>query len=243
MAKNKLNISPPEPPDLNVNLSKYKNIAIGKGIGKMPEPIQVVADVILNPPGPQDIINAFLTRMPSPQLPISREPLTIPQPDAPMIPVGGTSLNGKPMYANLEMQGTTWQGFNGATNGFQNIVFDTVLISCQQNKNVVVTEIQGSDDGAVIEYSGLNNYNITIDIIVTGNKNHNGIYPSDVMSDVVKMLTCPKTIKVNSWYLQMFSIYEISILNYDVSQQQGGISQQVVTINAMSSKRTTLIIQ
>jgi hypothetical protein len=218
-------------------------IVQGKLLQKMPEPLAAIAGNIISPPSPQDIIRDFLFKSPEPQKAVPAKSLQVPKPDStfPMQPLGGNALNGDPIYSRLEIRAKNFTGFNGVVQGFPDMKFDTVLIKSRQHKNIVETEIQGNDDGAVFEYSGLNSYDIEISIIVTSNKN--GVYPQADMDNLVKMLKSQVSVEVDSWYLQMLDIYEIVIVDYDISQEPGGISQQNVTIQARSNKRTTLIIQ
>lgn len=192
------------------------------------------------------IITSFLLKFKQPIPPTQEQNiigLTIDQTNT--VPtVSGAALDGTPVYSNLIINRKLWTGFDGVTREFPELIFDTVLITVQQQKNIVETQIQGSDNGAIFEYSGLGNYDITIVATVIGNNNfHNGIYPYDEVQNIIKMGACPESLSVNSWYLQMFDIYDIVITNFDVAQVEGGISQQEITILAKSNKQTELIIQ
>lgn len=240
----KLNIPTPEPPAFNVDIFGYKNVAIGKAVNAIPEPYRAIVQTVLTPPSAQDIINDFLTRMPDPQQPVEKPALNIPKYSNanPTPTVAGATMNGGPLFSNFDIDSNQWTDFGGQVKGYRGMIFNTVLVSAQQQKNIVETEIQGSDDGAIFEYSGMNNYNVTVNLILVGN-NNNGEYPQDEVQELIKALESPYPIKVNSWYLQMMNITELEVMAYDIPQVPGGISQQPVTIQAKSNKRTVLIIQ
>jgi len=165
-----------------------------------------------------------------------------------MMPVPGNALDGSPLFSNVEFEGATYTDFNNQTKGFGTLYFNTVLIHVRQHKNIVETNIQGSDAGAVFEYSGMGSYDVTFNIIVVAD-NVNGQYPrsqgrlENGVEDIIKMLESPVSVKVNNWYLQMLNIYEIVVVDYDIGQVEGGISQQPITINARSNKTASLVIQ
>jgi hypothetical protein len=77
-------------------------------------------------------------------------------------------------------------------------------------------------------------------MIIVGN---NGSYPTQAVRNLKSMLTAPVPIKVNSWYLQNFDIYDLVVREFDIPQVAGGISQQPVTITFSSSNSAILVIQ
>jgi len=218
------------------------NIVPGKVLSNMPAPVAVVGAALVNTPTPLDIINAFLREYPQTQEPIPEKTYITPAYSNTMQTVAGATLAGGPLYANIEFTGQSWQDFSGVTLSYPDMIFNTVIIRVIQQKNIIKTQIQGSDNGAVLEYSGLNNYDVSIDIIVVGN-NINGVYPRKAVDQVKKMLEAPIPLKVTSWYLQMLGIFELVVMDYDISQKEGGISQQTITINCTSNKASVLIIQ
>lgn len=247
MAREILSIPTPPVKEYDLKTFGLASVAIGKTINRIPEPYKAIAQNVLTPPtsisDAQKLIRDFLTKIPEPQAPTDWRDYKVPERKYVnnMPELAGTALDGSPIFSNLEIQAGNWTDFSGVQKGFIDMIFNTVIITTQQQKNIVTTSIQGSDDGDVMEYSGLNNYNITINAIVLGAQN--GMYPTDEMGEIVKMLTAPISIKVDSWYLQMLNIYEIVITGYDIGQSEGGISQQPITITAKSNTTSTLIIQ
>jgi len=69
------------------------------------------------------------------------------------------------------------------------------------------------------------------------------VYPTQAVRNLKSMLTAPVPIKVNSWYLQNFDIYDLVVREFDIPQVAGGISQQPVTITFSSSNSAILVIQ
>lgn len=188
-------------------------------------PAAGIVSTILNPPSVFDIARQIIT------LPVS----TTPEMDS-----FGTSAFGTPIYANLEIQSGTWTDFNGKKRQYNDMTFNTVLLTVQQQKNIIETEIQGSDLGAVLEYSGLRNYLVTCDMILVG---ENGKYPTEAVANIIKMINAPIPARVNNWYLQQFDIYDLVVRDYNIPQIPGGISQQPVQITFSSSNSAILVIQ
>jgi hypothetical protein len=195
---------------------------------------------VINPPTPFDLARAIFMQRPLPLLPVQQEEPNTPPPVENNMDVLGSSQFGQPVYANIEFQGGEWLDFDGRRRQFPDIQINEVLITVNQQKNIIETEIQGSDSGAVLEYVGLRNYNVQCEMILVGN---NGIYPTQSVRNIKDMLTAPVPIKVNSWYLQNFDIYDLVVREFDIPQVAGGISQQPITITFSSSNSAILVIQ
>jgi hypothetical protein len=190
-----------------------------------PELLPAIQTVI-NPPTPFDLARGLFMK--------------VPIDDVPPMDIVGSSDFGTPVYANIEFQGRDWLDFDGRRREFPDMQFNEVLVTVNQQKNIIETEIQGSDSGAVLEYVGLRNYNVQCEMIVVG---VNGVYPTQAVRNLKSMLTAPVPIKVNSWYLQNFDIYDLVVREFDIPQVAGGISQQPVTITFSSSNSAILVIQ
>lgn len=145
-------------------------------------------------------------------------------------PVLYKSALGTPVYTNLQFTGKNYEDQYGRPKQFPTLVFDTVIMTVNQSKNIVTTAIQGRD-GTVKEYIGMGDYVITINGIITG---ANGHYPVDEVRELKKMLDAPIAIDVVSWYLQNLDISTIVIKDYDIPQVEGGYSYQRFSINALS---------
>jgi hypothetical protein len=147
-----------------------------------------------------------------------------------------TGLLGTPVMANLVLKGDSYIDENGVTKVFDTVEFDTVLLTVNQTKNINETQIQGRA-GTIKEYIGLGDFQVTINAILTGT---NGHFPIEDLTTVKNLLAAPISIKVTSWYLQLFDIDYIVIKSYDISQVEGAYSIQPLTINAASDNEVKI---
>lgn len=121
-----------------------------------------------------------------------------------------------------------------------NTPIDTALFSVNQTKNVVRTNINGRD-GTIKEYIGLGDYVINIKGVICG---ANGVYPVDEVNSLTEFLRYDQSIPIKSKFLnEVFDIYEIVVLDYDVNQDEGGQSYQKFEINCVSEKPVEILIQ
>lgn len=146
---------------------------------------------------------------------------------------------GTPVVADITLVGGTYTDENGRSVTFNSITLATVLITVSQPKRIVKTEIQGRN-GTVKEYIGMDDFQITINGILTG---PNGIYPVEDMTDLREIFKAPITLPVISRYLQLLEIFNIVVQDYTLDQEPGGISKQNFTINAISDLPIELLIQ
>jgi hypothetical protein len=147
----------------------------------------------------------------------------------------GTGQLGTPVFANITFKGTTYTDVVNNTSKnvtFEDLTFDTVIMSVSQSKNIVTTEIQ-SRNGTVKEYIGMGDYNITINGIITL-KNGNGVNPIEQVRQLKLMLNANKSIEVACTYLQNLDITNIVIKDYELPQEYGGYSYQKFVITALS---------
>jgi len=144
---------------------------------------------------------------------------------------------GTPVLTDLTFEEGSYKVQDGRTFAFVKNVQATVLITLQQTKKIVKTEIQGRD-GTVKEYIGMGDYAVTINGILTGN---NGQFPIDQLQLLKAVLIAPIAINVTSRYLQLFDIYQIVVESFNIGQQEGGYSYQPFTINAVSDEAVKLI--
>lgn len=140
-----------------------------------------------------------------------------------------SSLN-TPVLTNIQFTGGSYTDSLGNEKTFKTLIFESILVTVSQSKNIVTTSIQGRD-GTVKEYIGMNDYSVTINGIITG---QNGHYPKDEVRDLKDMLNAGIAIEVVSWYLQNLDVSTIVVQDYDFSQESGGYSYQKFSINAIS---------
>lgn len=144
---------------------------------------------------------------------------------------------GTPVVANIVFQSVTYTA-NGITKTTQEQRYDTVLLTVNQPKRIIKTEIQGRN-GTVKEYIADDDYQITINGIITGT---NGKYPETEVLTLKQMLDAPVSIPVVCRYLNNLGIYNIVVEEWTFDQEPGGISKQNFTINAISDEPIELQI-
>lgn len=145
---------------------------------------------------------------------------------------------GTPVFTDLTLKGGTYTDNNGRSVTFEDMVFVTVLMFVSQGKNIVKTKIQGRN-GTVKEYIGDDDYQVTINGIITGK---NGSYPVDDVAKLKAICNAPIAFDVVSTYLQNLDVYSLVIESYAFDQQPGGYSQQNFTLNCISDQPVELQI-
>lgn len=109
---------------------------------------------------------------------------------------------------------------------------DACLFSVNQTKNIIKTNIQGSNKGSIKEFINDGDYSINIKGIING---LNGVYPSYAVDDLIQYLIQPKELEIICPFLnELFGITYIVVENYSFPQNEGGYSYQVFEINAIS---------
>jgi hypothetical protein len=147
------------------------------------------------------------------------------------------SLLGTKVLVDLTFHGKTYTDELGNVVTFDDMVLETVLASVTVNKNIVKTQIQGRK-GAVKEYIGLGDYDVSISGIIVGG---NGIYPRTEVQQLISIIQCNEAITVTSWYLQMFGINSLVIDNgASINQDEGQYSRQPFTIPCISDEDENL---
>lgn len=115
-----------------------------------------------------------------------------------------------------------------------NVKFDTCLISVKQSKSIIKTKLPNRK-GTVKEYIALDDYEVTIEGIISGVRGAFTIYPIDQVQDLVKLCEAPVSIQITSSYLNdLFDINYLVIEDYDISQEIGGMGQQKFTMSCVS---------
>ena len=168
---------------------------------------------------------------------------SMPQLEAPdVLNLGvGQSLGNK-VFSNFEIEASSFRNVPNYEGMVDNIVFDTVLFTVRNNKNIVITPVQGRN-GTVKEYISGGDSNISIRGVISGKR---GIYPmtgtnvngKDVNSvDMLnKACIAPIALNVNSWYLNALGIYQIVITSFELPQTQGMYETQFFEIEALSDE-------
>lgn len=149
-----------------------------------------------------------------------------------------TSSLGTPVFSNLQFLADEFTDNQNKTTSFKDIIFDAVIMTVNQQKNIVTTQIQGRD-GTVKEEIGKGDYVVTINGIIAG---ANGHYSIDEVREFKKMLDANKAVKVVSRFLQNLDINYLAIKDYDLPQEMGGYSYQKFSISALSDTLQEIFI-
>ena len=143
---------------------------------------------------------------------------------------------GTPVYSDLDITGDTYTDEEG-NHSFSDIKIATAIFKVSREKNVVRTSINGLNS-EIPEYMGSKNYEIDIDILLTGS---NLLYPETDVVNILTMLGSNQVLTVNSWYLNMFCITNIVILSEGEPQVEGDLNNQRISFKAMAVR--PLVIQ
>lgn len=155
-----------------------------------------------------------------------------------------TSGLGTPVYSSIEFLPGTYEtntkgvfkSFGSSIDGPDRLRYEAVLLSVSQQKKIIKTEIQGRD-GTVKEYIGMDDYEITVNGVITG---ANGHRPIDEIIGLKKMLDAPIPIEVASAYLQALDIHYLVLDNYTLEETEGGYSFQKFSLNFISDIKQEL---
>jgi len=153
-------------------------------------------------------------------------------------PLSYRSQLGTPVYTNIEFlfgeyetnTKGVFKSFGSQTDSPDKLRYEAVLITVSQAKKIIKTEIQGRD-GTVKEYIGLDDYQVTVNGILTGK---NGNRPLDQIYALKKMLDAPIPIQVASEYLQTLGINWLVLEGYEIGEQEGSYSYQTFSLSFLS---------
>ncbi len=118
-------------------------------------------------------------------------------------------------------------------------VFNEVVMSVQQERNIVTTPLQGRD-GTIKEFISNGDYNITIDAgVMSGNSNNEIIdnedgffkpqnyYPEAELKRLGCILTEQKTLNVQSDFLEVFGIKSAVVKSFNLTQETHSNRQSI----------------
>lgn len=120
------------------------------------------------------------------------------------------------------------------------IPIDCVLFSVNQPKNIVTTQVAGRN-GTIKEWIGDGDYKINIKGVIASGKP--GVYPKLEVQNLVAFLRYKQSLGINSSFLNdVFDILEVVVVDFDIPQEEGGMSQQRFEINCISEKPVEVLI-
>lgn len=139
-----------------------------------------------------------------------------------------TSWLGTPVWADVRL----------FPQGREDLILETVLCTISQRKNIVTTTIPGRK-GTIKEYVSLGDYELNIKGAIVGKDR--GVFPTQVVRDLLSVLIEDQAIKIVSDFLRIFDIYNIVVMDYSFPQQEGFQNMQLFEFNALSDNPVELV--
>jgi len=142
----------------------------------------------------------------------------------------GTSsfLPGMPLFQPLLFKGE---------EGQDDLLLESAVLEVSQQKNIVVTPVQGRDN-AVKEFINGGDWNLNVSGIICA-KEHR--YPLDEVIEFERFIQRKATIQVVHELLNAIGVYEIVILSHTLSKTPH-INCQAYSFTAVSDEPTELVI-
>lgn len=148
-------------------------------------------------------------------------------------PVISTTYLGTPVYSNLTFLD------NPQSTVVGDVVFETAIITVNRPKNIVATQIQGRD-GDVNEYINAGDYQISVQGRIVSQEQLKA--PEDAVVAFREMMNIAGSLEVASFFLEMFDIHTVVVLNYGVSEIIGSRNQYEFFIEMKSENPIELQI-
>ena len=148
-------------------------------------------------------------------------------------------LENRPWLTSLRMS-THYEGEH------YSLLFQEVIISVTQERNIVTTPLQGRD-GTIKEYISNGDYGITLDIALTDYEGEPSEqadeefllpkqdYPLSQLETLRKLLTTPEAVEVESDFLYAFGIKSAVVTSFSL-QQETHSNRQSVQIQMLSDE-------
>lgn len=147
---------------------------------------------------------------------------------------------GTPVTSWLTFIDGSYSNLNdGSTIQLPMFTLDTCIISVSQTKNIVSTQVNGSN-GSVKTYLGMSDYKIKVNGVLFG---QNGIHPTPNTKILQNICTAPVSLYISCPYLnEIFGINYVVISDFSIDQTEGGYSQQKYSIEMLSDDNSDSII-
>lgn len=142
---------------------------------------------------------------------------------------GTADLESRPWLTSLEIQLSKGQSF----------IFNEVVMSVSQERNIVTTPLQGRD-GTIKEFISNGDYNISIDAGVMAGTNEtennddetsflipNDEYPEAELKKLGEILLAKRAIAVQSDFLDIFNIKSVVIKSFIITQETHSNRQSI----------------
>lgn len=130
-------------------------------------------------------------------------------------PVGISAL-GTPVFDNVIFPAGSYTDLNGNLVDYEEIRIDTVLVTIDQDKNIIRTPVLGRN-GTVKRFVSDGDFAIAISGKIVNNDQFLQA-PNEDLGNFIKILEAPESIPIVSGHLQRFDIFDIVIKGYNLPQ-------------------------
>lgn len=158
-------------------------------------------------------------------------PINVPLIDISDLPVGVSALGTLVLDNIIFLAGKYTTPENPVGVPYKGLIIDTCIFEARQQKNIVKTIVQGRNK-SVKEYIAGGDLNITISGLIVNNTFKN-FYPTRDVETFVNLMNVPKSLTVQSKFLDMLGVRYITVESWNLSQQTGSRNIQPFTINAI----------
>lgn len=139
---------------------------------------------------------------------------------------------GTPVYSNLHIPSGQYQKIDGTVVNYDEVIVDTVLFNVNQTKNIVKTNIIGSEGGTVKEYIGMGDFVISCSLIFSSGQIN--VHPWEFEKKMNDVFKAPVALPIINTWLNNMGIFNIVITDFDMPQLPGEYSQSNISFNALS---------
>lgn len=137
---------------------------------------------------------------------------------------------GQPVWADFHIEAGNYIDPQGNEKSYPELIIPTVLLTLQQTKNIIETDVQGLDD-TIKEYISEGSWMINVKGVLLGSNNS---YPQIDVEKLKQILKASGALTINNWYLSNWDIYNLVVTDKNIPQVAGGYSQQPFEFNAKS---------
>jgi len=145
-------------------------------------------------------------------------------------PVAFSDQLGTPIMSNLIFEAGSYSD-RGQIVNFEGLRMDMVLMTVNQQKNIIKTQVQGRR-GSVKEYISDGDFIINVKAAIVNPNSEK--YPADDVRKLRDILRAPVALRFTSEYIDRFGSFDLVVDSYDFPQSQGFRNVQAVNINLIS---------
>jgi Domain of unknown function (DUF6046) len=142
------------------------------------------------------------------------------------------------VYSNIIFNASQVLKDNKIVDKWDDFRIDDCLISVDQAKKIITTEIAGRD-GTVKEYIGLDDFQINIVGRLTGSY---GVNPKENAKILKTILSASQPLAITNWWLQNLDITDIVVTGFNFAQTEGEYSTQYFSFSAISDNPVEALI-